>query len=307
MNEREEQLVRDVVAQVLARLQGQQQQGAAPASPPSTQRAVAIRPPVGVCTGDYSKFVELQGRSVGAAYGESQAARAKQQGGAPAAAQPKSQPDPIGLSGIITADQLQAAMDAAADRVAVLAADARLTPLANDLARLHPERIRRANADANPKLKIQNSNFGDAAGGDALPWLWWSEGFCPVVQSAMGDLRTRVRPSAAPRSDTGFVQVVRDLDAAVRNKTVQGGLLFVERAAVALCYANRVRSLRAVAGTGVEAVEDAIAQLGANVLIIEYPRTNPEKLQAMVERFVNAPAKAPANVERHLAELHGRG
>ena len=80
-----------------------------------------VRPPIGVCTGDYSQFPELQKR--------------RRAGAARPAAPP--------LTGIVTAEQLQRAMDTATDGVVHLADDARLTPLANDLAREHPQRVRR--------------------------------------------------------------------------------------------------------------------------------------------------------------------
>ena len=122
MDEKTRQLVQSITEQVIATLLQQEgQSSAAPSETTPRPGPVVIRAPVGVCTGDYSKFPELAGRQVGAS--------------PPAGTLPDgAAPSPIPLSGIVTASQLQGAMHAASDGVAALTSDARLTPLANDLA-----------------------------------------------------------------------------------------------------------------------------------------------------------------------------
>ncbi len=106
-----------------------------------------IRPPAGVCTGDYSKFPELAGRLHSKADPGASAAvdgvRNPQVTSQQASRQAPAPTVPAPLTGIVTENQLLAAM-AAAPNGAILAADARLTPLAQDLARRYPDRVRRA-------------------------------------------------------------------------------------------------------------------------------------------------------------------
>jgi hypothetical protein len=142
MTDQEIQLVQMVAAQVIAVLRERGVVGGGAISGHATG-AVDIKPPIGICTGDYSKFPELAGRLFGDSGG---ALSQNEQNAKPQAAMNAA--EPIALSGIVTASQLQAAMDAAADGVALLAADARLSPLANDLARKDPRRIRRAGASS---------------------------------------------------------------------------------------------------------------------------------------------------------------
>ena len=285
----DEQLVRQIVERVLAALHEQGQSstkdGASPSAPSGQNSHARIQPPAGVCTGDYSKFTELAGQNVGAT------------GGNDAAAASNGASSPIALEGIVTAQQLQEAIDAASDGVATLTPDARLTPLANDFARQHPEKIRRTGRAA--------ASAAAPAGNGSLPWLWWADGFCPSVQSLTSRLNTRLRPSAAPRSEPGLAQVVRDLAGAVHQGDVAGGLLFVQSAARAVCYANQAPSLRAVVGTCEQSVQQATRDVGANVLIVEYPYASATVMETMVQHMLRSAPKAPADVQRHLNELRG--
>ena len=56
-----------------------------------------------------------------------------------------------------------------------------------------------------------------------------------------------------------------------------------------------------------EAVEQVINELGANVLIIEYPHHGYRSPAGMVDRFIGQPPAPPAAAERDLADLHLRG
>ena len=74
-----------------------------------------------------------------------------------------------------------------------------------------------------------------------------------------------------------------------------------------MCYANRPSSLRAVVGTCGEAVEQGIAALGANVLVIEYPYVKPDAMTAMVDRFISQTPQASPQVQRDLADMQRSG
>ncbi|MFP4144276.1 MAG: hypothetical protein ACLFV3_03955 [Phycisphaeraceae bacterium] len=307
MAEISEQFVRQVVEQVLASVRQQSggsgsQQPATPAAETATPRA-RLHPPAGVCTGDYSKFEEL---------------RQPKQPPAPAKPEPKTTPHPAPagnpapqaarsapehpeklLSGFVTADQLEQAI--ARSGVAWLAPGARLTPLAQDVGRERPGQVRRQG-------RGESNDTSPPSASEAVDrWLWWAQGHCPAVQAmTRGVLRDRLRPSAAARSERGLAEVIGDLARAVDRGDVPGGVLFVDDAALAMCYANRRPELRAVQGTGESAVEAGIARLGANVLVIEYRRTSADEMQAMVERMLEQTPRVPADVQRQLAELDGR-
>jgi len=290
MDEKTRQLVQSITEQVIATLL--QQGGQSSAAPSRTTKhpgPAVIRAPVGVCTGDYSKFPELAGRQVGA----SPPAGTLSGGAAPS---------PIPLSGIVTASQLQTAMHAASDGVAALTSDARLTPLANDLARQYPEKICRITASP-------PGTGGPANGGSNsdLPWLWWIDGACPAVQELVSARAGGLRGSGAASHPAALAQVVRDLSAAVKRSNVAGGLLFVQNAARAMCFANRCPSIRAVVGTCGEAVEQGIAELGANVLVIEFPHQGPKAMEAMMDRMMQQPPTPLPAVQRELEDLHRCG
>lgn len=254
-----------------------------------------VRPPIGQCTGDYSKFPELAGRlykpraETTATVAESSQARGRAA-------------EAVALSGIVTANQLQAAIEAASDGVAVLAADARLSPLAADFVREHPRKVRRGGVES------AAASATNHAANATLPWMWWIDGACPVVSQVTAERGSQLARAASLGSGTAALgQVVRDLAAAIKSHRVLGGLLFVHNAARAMCLANRCQSIRAVVGTCGEAIEQGITELGANVLVIEYPHHGPRAVAAMVDRFMQQPPRVPPAVERELAELHRCG
>ena len=287
MGDDKRRLVQLVAREVLATLRDRgmvsgSQQPQSPATSPAP-----VRPPAGTCTGDYSKFVELHG-TFGA------------DANPPTADQPvnnESSAEPIPLTGIITASQLQQAMETSPDGVAVIAVDARLTPLANDLARQEPQKLRRVSPGSAAVVTASSSS-------QPLLWLWWIAGQCAHVDQVTQQRTGRLRPSSAGRQPNALGQVVREAGAALKAGQIAGAVLFVDNAARATCFANRCASIRAVVGTCGEAVEQGISELGANVLIIEYPHVGPRAMAAMVDRMLQQQPKAPAQVQRELADLH---
>jgi hypothetical protein len=283
------ELVQLIAREVLSvlRQRGQVASAAGPGAPSTSphEQAAEVRPPAGVCTGDYSKFPELARRL---ASSSSSAAASTD------APSPAPSPSVAPLTGIVTASQLQAAMDAAPDKVALLSPQARLSPLASDLARRLPQRVRRASSW--PQTTASAPPAGD------LPWLWWIEGKCPVASAVMQENQSRVRAV-----NGAMTAALREIAAAVKGRQAVGALLFVPSAARAICLANRCPSLRAVVGTCEQAVEEGIEQLGANVLVIEYPHHGNRSMRALVTRMLGQPPKAPAAVERDLADMQRCG
>lgn len=290
MSEVDRELVQKIAQQVLAALAGD---AAAPSPAGAAQPRAVIHAPAGTCTGDYSQFPELAARLANEA-------TKRQRDAATSGAAAETAVEPVPLSGIITASQLRMAMDAAADKVATLAADARLTPLAADLARQFPQRVRRVVPMARPGQDGVSAP-GHTSGGGA--WAWWIEGHCPAVDEITSARRARLRMIGASRSSASLDEVVRHVAGAIKGKQVVGALLFVPSAARAVCMANRCAAIRAVVGTCGEAVEQGIRELGANVLVLEYPHVGPAAMAAMVDRIMAQAPQAPPHVERQLADL----
>ena len=93
----------------------------------------------------------------------------------------------------------------------------------------------------------------------------------------------------------------------VKSNQAQAAILMVQAGAVATVFANRCPSLRAVLGTCLESVEQGIQQLGANVLVIEYPHRTLQQMKNMIGRFVRARRDLPEDVRRQLEELASCG
>jgi len=279
MTDADQKLVQAITEQVIRALQQRGQIGGGAGNPHAD-----IKPPAGVCTGDYTQFTErpdLAGQS-----------------GDPQNTAATSQPNDQGvvLTGILTANQLQEAVASAPNGVVRLAADARPTPMATDWIREHPEQVQRI-AQLNDKHTIVGAE-------QSKPWLVWVAGQCPAVDAVTSKLANWLQRSAAPRTDAGMAQAVQDLARGVSEKHLAGGLLFVESAALAACYANRCAALRAVVGTAPETVNEAVNKLAANVLIVEYPRTQAGPMADMVGALLAGQGRSvsPA-MQRTLAEL----
>ncbi len=286
MTPEEQQLVQLIAREVMAQLAKRQSSPTPVAREPQAE----VRPPIGGCTGDYSKFPELAERL-----------NPPRQSQAAGVSQPL--PAMSALTGIVTENQLREAIKASPAGVALLSTTAKLTPLANDFARQFPQKVKRAEASA----AVAGGASAHAVAAVDLPWLWWIQGQCPVVQKVVGERSSRLRTMSAPRQADSLSAVVRELAQAVKAGQAAGGLLFVPSAARATCLANRCQSLRAIVGTCGEAVEQGIQELGANVLIIEYPHHGPRSVFGMVDRMLGQKPEVPAAVQRDLADLHRCG
>ena len=294
----DEQLVQQVVQRVLDALNQRDggQSGAAP-----------IHPPAGVCTGDYSKFTDRPDLQSQGQPQRDPAAAADLPGTAATATPadapdtPQTPPGPPPLTGIVTAEQLREAVKASPDGKARLAPRARLTPLANDLVRERPGVVVRAASSPAPASASVSSVAAPVATGK--PWLWWASGHCPAVQQLTNDRRDALRPSAARRDEAGLLQVVRDLAAGVAKKDLAGGVLFVRAAARPLLLANRSPALRAVAGHRADALEEAIADLAPNLLVLEYPRLSGELMRMLLDKVLATRPRPSAVLKRELDDL----
>jgi ribose 5-phosphate isomerase RpiB len=101
--------------------------------------------------------------------------------------------------------------------------------------------------------------------------------------------------------------VVKHLSAQVKAGHAAGGILMVQSAAGALVLANRCPSLRAIVGTCLQTVEQGIAQVAANVLVIEYPYQTLQQIRNLLSRFVRANRQVSDELNRQLGELASCG
>ncbi|MCC6681575.1 MAG: hypothetical protein IT445_11795 [Phycisphaeraceae bacterium] len=201
------------------------------------------------------------------------------------------------LSGFVTANQLEDALNAAKGGSVTLAADAKLTPLAQDLVRKFAKRVRREG------VSEDSTDIGQIVGG--LPWMWWTCGSCQAVQRVVEERRSRLLPCIAPRQGRMIARAVRDIDAAVAEGRAAGGLMFVTKAARAMCLANRRRALRAILGHCDDAVSEGIAEVGANLLVLEFPFNDYAQMARRVDLMLAIAPGVPAEMRSLLATTEG--
>jgi ribose 5-phosphate isomerase RpiB len=101
--------------------------------------------------------------------------------------------------------------------------------------------------------------------------------------------------------------VVKTIAGEIKAGRAGAAVLMVQTGASAVVFANRCPSLRAVLGTCLEAVEQGIQQVGANVLVVEYPHRTLQQMKNMLARFVRAKHELPEDVRRQLQELASCG
>ena len=192
----------------------------------------------------------------------------------------------------------------------VLPYGARLTPLAVDWAR-----AKKIALGYGPDELVKSSNSpkreGDAPSepSSSAAFLWWCDGPCGAAKAAVGALTKESNLSAIeiPADAKQLVPVIRKLATSVKENKASGGLLLVQSASAATVLANRCPSLRAIVGTTFESLETGIAQVAANVLIVEYPSKSFSQIKNLLSRFVRAKRTLSEDVKRQLQELSSCG
>lgn len=191
---------------------------------------------------------------------------------------------------------------------------ARLTPLAQDWVRAQKIAVEYSDMEK-PISAPKASSPSDAPGSSAKPqaaagtFLYWCDGPCgpakaAIVTQAKESSLIAIETSADPRH---LVEVIKHLAAEVKENRVVGGILVVTSGALAMLFANRCPSLRAVLGSCQEAVEQGVAQMGANVLVIEHKYKTLPQVKNMLSRFVRGARNVSDDVQRQLKELTSCG
>jgi hypothetical protein len=269
-------------------------------------RTADIRPPAGLCTAGpapgSAKPAPAGLCTAGPGPGSAEPAPAVKPVTISRQADPKAVAPAIDrphLRGIVTANQLSDAIQASPDNTVMLAMSARLTPLAQDIVRSSPASVRRENV-SDQDATLKTLNYG-------LPWAWWTCGQCDAVRRTVTERAGMMIPLAVPRRPVSIAEAVMDADAAVRSRRAAGAVLFVSQAARAMCLSNRRRSLRAILGNCDEAVAQGVHEIGANLLVLEFPRLNYEQMSARVDTIMRSDTKPPIEMTRFLSNVEGAG
>lgn len=192
---------------------------------------------------------------------------------------------------------------------------ARLTPLAQDWIKAKRVAIEYddgvgAKAEIEQQLRVV-ANAGSAfdASSSTNTVLWWCDGPCGAAKAAIMTCSREVGLSEIPVPQDGrqIVKAIGHLAAEIKAGRVTSGILLVKSGAPAAVYANRCPSLRAVLGTCLDAVEQGVQQVAANVLIVEHPYQSMSQVRNMVSRFARAKRNLTAEVKQQLQELSSCG
>jgi len=190
---------------------------------------------------------------------------------------------------------------------------ARLTPLASDWIRAKKVVVGYSDVatpstgnGAEAVVKPQAAAPAFSASGGTL---WWCDGPCGPAKAAVSahERESNLRPLDKPADATQLVSVIKIIASAVKSGGASGAVLLVKNGAQATVFANRCPSLRAVLGTCMEAVEQGVQQVAANVLIIEYPYKTLQQMRNLLSRFTRANRSLSQDAQRQLQELASCG
>jgi hypothetical protein len=119
-------------------------------------------------------------------------------------------------------------------------------------------------------------------------------------------MQERLSPlHAAPiaSESTRLLSVIQLVARDVKFAKAAGGVLLVRCAAAAAVMANRCPPLRAIVGTCLESVDQGIAEVAANVLIIEHPTKTLQQVNNMLARFLKVRSEISPAMSEKLALL----
>jgi ribose 5-phosphate isomerase RpiB len=188
---------------------------------------------------------------------------------------------------------------------------ARLSPLAADWVR--SKKVVLGYSDGEPQSAKSSAPAGlsASAGQPATTGsvLWWCDGPCGPAKAALVayEKESSLRALDLPQDAKRIGAVVKTLASEVKSGRAQAGVLMVRTGAAAVVFANRCPSLRAVLGTCLDAVEQGVQQVAANVLVVEYPHQTLQQMKNMLGRFVRGRRELGEDVRRQLEELASCG
>ena len=197
---------------------------------------------------------------------------------------------------------------------------ARLSPLAQDWVRAKKIALGYAEVDGLANGTLTAAPAGVPAAGESAPpaqpsasvapasgsVLYWCDGPCGPSKAALVGMEKEapLKAMLLPADRKWIVAVAKELASEIKAGRASAGVVVVQSAAAAAVYLNRCPTLRAVVGTCLEAVEQGLQQVAANVLVIEHPHKTLPQVRNMLGRFVRGGRRElPEEVRRHLQEL----
>jgi len=188
----------------------------------------------------------------------------------------------------------------------VLPYGSRLTPLAVDWARSKRVKIGYGSAEmVESKKSVQVEIKPATSPGGTSTLLWWCDGPCGAAKAALAAQarESNLAPIDLPSEATQLTSAIKRLASGVKGGQGGGGILLVKSAAEAIVYANRCPSLRAMVGTCLESVDQGIAAVAANVLVLEYPYKSLSQIRNMLSRFARGARNPSEETQRRLQEM----
>ena len=179
---------------------------------------------------------------------------------------------------------------------------ARLTPLAQDWLKQRKIEIGYADVEVkapSPTEKVQQSLA------PSPPFSWWCDGPCGAAKAALiaQSKESSLVQHQISEDPKKLVMVVRNLADELKNDRIAGAILLVKTGAEALVYANRCPAIRAINGTCIDAVEQGVREIAANVLVIEHPYKTLSQVKNLLGRFVRGKRELRDEVKQRLKEL----
>ncbi len=179
---------------------------------------------------------------------------------------------------------------------------ARLTPLAQDWVKQKKLRVGYADVEVKPVSPAARAEQSPAI---SRPLVWWCDGPCgPAKAALMAQAKESSLNELAMANDSNhLVPAIKQIADEIRSEKISGAILLVTTGAEAMVYANRCPSLRAILGTCIDAVEQGIQNVAANVLVIEHPYKTLSQVKNLVGRFVRGKRELSAELKARLQEL----
>jgi ribose 5-phosphate isomerase RpiB len=180
---------------------------------------------------------------------------------------------------------------------------ARLTPLAQDW--LRQKKIAVGYADVDLKTPVAAAEKSATSLAISRPFLWWCDGPCgPAKAALMAQAKeTSLGDLDIAHEANSQVSAIKKIAEEIKTDRAVGAILLVKTGAEAMVYANRCPSLRAILGTCIDAVEQGVSQVSANVLVIEHPYQTLQQVKNLLSRFVRGKRELREEVKARLKEL----
>jgi ribose 5-phosphate isomerase RpiB len=181
---------------------------------------------------------------------------------------------------------------------------ARLTPLAQDWLKQKKIDVGYSDAEA-PTTKNPADTVAGVTGTVGGNWLWWADGPCGPAKAALLTVarESNIRPTEIGVDPKRIAEAVKIVAHEVNSGKAMGAILLVSNGAAAMVFANRCPSIRAVLGTCIEAVDQAVKIVAANVLVIEHPYKSLQQVKTLLSRFLRGKRELTEELKRQLSEL----